>query len=426
MADREFLDPSKDAASKDETFEGDMDPLWNGFDAVLAGLQSGTRVQELLSQVLDLGAASNIADALLIVEPGQTSGPARILASHGLSKAEIRKPALALSRASADWVARGGRALTCADLDSDARFEEMDPEGFVWAVGLPMVAYQHSHGVLVFLGREARDLKQDEVLRQRLVSMAAIILLQFRTHEKLRLIENKLENEEARRLEAETSRDHMELASSISRELDNTLGPILEDLRTRDREDLLQAAARAERLAEQLREITRDTRRDLKLVDLNELVEECLYAATDVARERGVQVQQRLGVSVPRLLLDSALVRRVISNMVVRLIESSKPRARLVAQTVRRGGQVELFMGTETKWKPGQILDTLWSSLGETDEAKGFSLETARHFLTEMRASIEAEATDQWPLAFRIRFPIAHNRDRRLNPGAKGSNEEAA
>jgi signal transduction histidine kinase len=155
---------------------------------------------------------------------------------------------------------------------------------------------------------------------------------------------------------------------------------------------------------------------ELRLVpeDVNRLLRECAEIVEHELKERRVRATVRLGSSLPPLLLDTDLMRRVLLNMLRAGIGHARPGGRIKVQSKRRGERVEVLVAADGSRDVGLVLDNLWSPFrGEVEERASVSSASIQQILRDHRGVLRVSSSPDWPLVFSLILPIVDNRDRR-------------
>jgi K+-sensing histidine kinase KdpD len=169
---------------------------------------------------------------------------------------------------------------------------------------------------------------------------------------------------------------------------------------------------RLERVLEDHIEAARSPSPVLAADDVNRLVGECLSMMSDELEGAHVRVTRRLGASLPMLLLDAALMRRMILNLLRIGLESACPGGRLKVETKRRGEVVEVLVAADGKREPGASLEHLWRPFRASDD-KDVTTAGIEQILRDHRGMLRVFTTQDWPLVFSLVLPISGNQERR-------------
>jgi signal transduction histidine kinase len=340
--------------------------------------------------------------------------------AHGFDDADDRSRLLDFGRRMAAWVEKTGAALDVGDPEEDPRFPDV-PEGCGPCAAFPLSGHAGSAGALVAFG-------VDSVGEPRLAVLARLgALLLDRDHAAAhsRELSRNLDESEKRlivieRLAAagesllETNREFkapLAGMGGLAARVAETLDP--DDPRRSMLEMIVEESARLDRILQDQIEATRSPSPVLVPEDVNRLVTETLaLAAADLAREK-VRVTRRLGSSLPALLVDADLMRRMLLNLVRVGLEGTGSGGRVKVETKRRGDVVEILIAADGKREPGAALEYLWRPFradGPGDEVTGAGVE---RILRDHRGMLRVFSTHDWPLVFSLVLPIAGNQDRR-------------
>jgi nitrogen-specific signal transduction histidine kinase len=146
--------------------------------------------------------------------------------------------------------------------------------------------------------------------------------------------------------------------------------------------------------------------------DVNRLLRECVELAGPDLTTARVKVTQRMGASLPALLLDPDLMRRVFLNLIRTGIAHAAPGGRIKVESKRAGKRIEVRITADGPRDPGQSLENLWKPfMGR--EGGSVSSESIQRILRDHQAVLTVSTTPDWPLVFSLSLPIADNQDRR-------------
>ena len=358
------------------------------------------------------------------------SGSFPVLGSAGLDTLPERAAILEYGRRLVGWVERTRGPLVVQDPSRDVRFEPC-PAGLSAALALPLKSETDFLGAFVVLDEgESTPLAGDpseserEVLLVCLAQLAAMSVDRGRARSRWRELALTLEHNERRMMDVDRRLAAGELKDDLLREIMDALHGIggLADQVIRSLESDDARRAILERLTEETSRLARAMAGSAEMArseprlesdTLNRIMSETLSLVREEVVESRVQLTQRLGASLPPLLLDADLMRRVFLNLVRAGIQSANFGGRVKVETKRRGDVIEVMVSADGERRPGLALDALWGVLGEDDPSGGLRLGLSRHLLLDRGITLRAGTSREWPFCLSLVVPIAGNQDRR-------------
>ncbi|HET9232848.1 MAG TPA: GAF domain-containing protein, partial [Candidatus Eisenbacteria bacterium] len=349
-----------------------------------------------------------------------------VLGSAGLDKLSERAAILEYGRRLAGWVERTRGPLVVQNPSQDVRFEP-SPTGLTAALALPLKSETEFLGAFVVfdegkrtpLAGEPSD-SEREVLLVCLAQLTAMSVDRARARSRWRELALDLEHNERRMMDVDRRLAAGELKDELLREIMDALHGIggLTDqvLGTLDSDDARRAIL--ERLAEETSRLARamagsaEMARSAPRVEpdtLNRIMSETLSVVREEVLESRVQLTQRLGASLPPLLLDADLMRRVFLNLVRAGIQSANFGGRVKVETKRRGDVIEVMVAADGERRPGQSLDAMWAVFGDDDGSGGLRLGLSRHLLLDRGITLRTGTSREWPFCLSLIVPIARN-----------------
>jgi signal transduction histidine kinase len=351
------------------------------------------------------------------------------LGSAGLEAASLRAALLDYGRRLTAWVAETRGPLVVGDPASDARFEN-PPPGLVSALALPLKSGTDFLGAFIVLDeasphpRDGDPGNQREVLLLALAHLAAMSVDRTRARGRWRDLTQDLEQNERRLAGVERLAAAGELAAEIGREMKDSLNAIggLADQIAQTLEVADPRRSLLERMIEETSRLGRaisgssELARPLEVLEpdtLNRIMSETLALVRDEIQSSRVQLTQRLGASLPSLLLDADVMRRVFLNMLRAAVRSASAGGRMKVETKRRGDLIEVLVAADGERQAGQSLDALWAPFQGEDDASDLRFSLSRHLILDHGISLRAGTSRDWPFLLTLIVPIAGNQDRR-------------
>jgi signal transduction histidine kinase len=352
--------------------------------------------------------------------------------AHGLEDVPARAELLAYARRLVSWIEVTRQPVFAGP--EDARFGAW-PGTIAGALALPWDSGRLPGGLV--LGFPGPEEEIDPALGELLSRLGGLAVARFRAEQQHQTDARRLDELETRLVSADRLAALGEMAAQMTREIKAPLvglgslvsqvagefGP--EDPRREILETVVEEAARLDRILDEQLDLARRPEPDLELEDLNRLIGECLNLLSEEFRNHGVRVTRRLGPSLPELLFDPDLMRRVVLNL-LRSAVSRVPRGgRIKIETKRRGDRVELGVSGDGAREPGGALDALWTPfLVDQGAAGSITVSGVDRLIRQMGGVLRVESTRDWPLRVTLTFPIGRNLDRRQLPEDRRSGRE--
>ena len=431
-ANDESLEPASGSVNADARPGGksgaspEIAAITEGLLAWLTRPEDARRIAERVTRAaVEAGGAERAV--ILVRDPDRDELLA--LGAVGFEDPAVRAELLRFARRLGRWLERAGTPLTVLHPADDPRFPPA-PADEGSAHGLPLLASGRYLGAMVVF--EHRDLDPGTPVESRvarfapLASVFALALSRERMQERIERLARDLEAGERRRLQAERLAAVGRLAADMAGEVQAPLaslgglaarlaGELPEDHPHRALlEVMIVEVARLERLLGDQVELARAHEEGLRPDDLNRILAECVMLLERETRARKVRVTRRLAMSLPTLLLNAGLLRRILLNLLRGALESTEPGGRIKVETKRKGEMVEILVAAESRREPGGSLDAMWKPFAaEAGDQAGTSAAAVQQMLKEHGATLRVAATRDWPVVYSLTLPIPGNQDRR-------------
>jgi len=140
-----------------------------------------------------------------------------------------------------------------------------------------------------------------------------------------------------------------QLAAGVAHEINNPLGSILiyshlllEDLEEKDSrrenlEKIVNQATRCKDIVKGLLDFSRQTEPEMKLSDINKIVNEVLSLVERQAMFHNIKITKRLSESLPSVTIDDAQIQQVFINIVLNAAEAMERQGELIIETSSDG-----------------------------------------------------------------------------------------
>jgi signal transduction histidine kinase len=393
---------------------------WDELADLLAGIVPESSVAEALAglarDAVEGGAAARAA--FFVRRPPRPN--LALEGGHGFEDAVDRARLLEFGRRLAAWVEKTGAPLDVPEPAADPRFPGAPPACGPSAA-FPLSGHAGPVGAMVAFGT-------DPAGEPRLAALARLgALLLDRDHAAVhsRELSHTLDESEQRLIVIERLaaagesllETHQEFKAplagmgGLAARVAETLDP--EDPRRSMLEMIVEESARLDRILGDQVEAARSPSPVLVPEDVNRLVNEALALAASDLDGGKVRVTRRLGASLPALLLDADLMRRMLLNLVRIGLEGTGSGGRVKVETKRRGDVVEILVAADGKREPGAALEYLWRPFRADGPGDPVTTAGIERILRDHRGMLRVFSTHDWPLVFSLVLPIAGNQDRR-------------
>jgi hypothetical protein len=368
---------------------------------------------------------------LVVLGPDESGLMVRLLAASGLEEAKSRPEILAYTRGLASWAERTKLPVGVTGSEQDPRFGP-PPAGAAAALACPLLDGDAVCGVLVATLSPDEDGSPPPLCAEELGFLACLateVLVRSMLRRQRGDLRHRLEESEKARLQAERLAAVGELVAEMAREIQAPLASLSgfasrlsESLEPEDERrsvlDVMQREVeRLDRLVGDQVEMARSPDPELFPDDINRVLEECLLLESDTIKTRRIRLSRRLSTSLPTLLLDLDLMRRIFLNILRGAMERMARGGRLKVESKRKGNQVEVTVAADVPRGRGETLEQMWRPfLAEGKRPGDVAAQALERMLTQHHGVLQVTSDAEWPLLFRLCLPIADNRDRR-RPG---------
>lgn len=389
-------------------------------------------LERALGRITECGVESMGFRHLVVLGPDDTSPASRLVAAGGVDDASARRDVLSYARGLASWAARTRLPVGVTGTERDPRFGP-PPDGAAAALACPLLEGEMVQGVLVATLSPEEDGTPPPLRAEELGFLACLAtqaLVRDTLRRERRDLSRRLQESETARLQSERLAAVGELVAEMAHEIQTPLASLSgfasrlaetlppEDERRSMLEVMQREVERLDRLLGDQVEMARSPDPELFPDDINRVLEECLLLESDTIKARRVRVTRRLADTLPTLLLDLDLMRRIFLNMLRGAMERMAPGGRLKVESKRKGNEVEVVVAADVPRGRGETLEQMWRPfLAEGKRPGDVAAVVLERMLTRHQGVLQVTSDSQWPLLFRLRLPIADNKDRR-RPGS--------
>jgi len=209
-----------------------------------------------------------------------------------------------------------------------------------------------------------------------------------------------------------------EAAAYVSHEIKNPLMVIgglaqqverrLEDPGTREKLKIIQnEVKRLEAFLGDLRDFTRPVLPVKQKIDLNQVIREVEEMMSEVARERGVTLGEKLD-SVPFLEADPNQLKQVLVNLVKNALEATEEKGRILLATGFQDGQAWFSVQDTGKGMPQEVMDNIFHPFYTTKEkGTGLGLAVIHKIITDHHGTIKVDSAPGRGTTFLVKLPLS-------------------
>ncbi len=312
-----------------------------------------------------------------------------------------------------EWKVRlaAGRSVRVARREAPARLRLwMTQEKFQEMLLVGMSTEGRLRGVLVAL-----TLSGNETMEKGLMGALKLVADIFGTAYQQR-------QQEARLLESSKMEALGRMAGGVAHEFNNLLHIVSGNLRLARRESgseqwhnrldkVIEASNRGSQIVEQLLRATRMNLPDLKIMDLNHLVEKTLHLAGP-GMGPNMQFGINLAPRLPSVAMDEGQIQQVILNLLLNARDAMSGNGEVVIRTGIVADQSLVYCEVEDQGSgiPDPVRDRLFEPFFTTKppgQGTGLGLSTSRGILQQHQGKIEAFNAPSGGAVFRFYLPMA-------------------
>jgi signal transduction histidine kinase len=247
------------------------------------------------------------------------------------------------------------------------------------------------------------------VLFAALVAVLTAVLMNRIDEE--REIARRLKESQEQLVHAEKLASLGQLSASIAHEINNPLAGVLTYTKLLARkisDDTFEKGAaldylakmesevsRCSRIIRNLLDFSRQSAPTLKLVDVNQVIEQVLTMVGHQAQLQNVEVVRELSPSLPRVMADSDKLQQVFTNLTLNAIQAMSGGGKLTLRTLATDGQVEIDVqdtGTGISKENLSKLFTPFFTTKEKGSGVGLGLAVVRGIIERHKGEIKVQS----------------------------------
>jgi signal transduction histidine kinase len=228
-----------------------------------------------------------------------------------------------------------------------------------------------------------------------------------------------------------------ELASSLAHEIRNPLGGIsgaMEILKGDDRmdatkreilEEVLKQIKRLEKLTKDLLDYAKPVVPELRLSDVNELVDQAIFLVELGEKDLQVQVERDYDPGLPRVDLDPEQVQQVFLNILLNAMQAVDNGGNIRVTTSHESERESVFVEFKDNgvgMSPEILKKALRPFFTTKAKGTGLGLSIAREIMHSHGGNLEVQSDAGRGTRISLRFPLA---DSGIRPSARGEDSNA-
>ncbi|MBF0210357.1 MAG: PAS domain S-box protein [Desulfamplus sp.] len=236
-------------------------------------------------------------------------------------------------------------------------------------------------------------------------------------------LEAEIEKMQIQLLQAEKMSSLGKLAAGVAHQLNNPLGGItlftqlmLEeyDLNSDAKDDLLKIQRDAERcsaIVKELLEFARQTKRELKLQNINKIVGRTLFLLRNQSIFQNIKIIESYDLTIPEILVDIQQLNHVFMNIILNAADAMEGSGSLEIKTFLNGNDnmVHITISDTGHGIPESILPNIFEPFFTTKEegkGTGLGLSMAYGIVESHQGKITAENKPEGGSIFHITLPL--------------------
>jgi signal transduction histidine kinase len=298
---------------------------------VSESLHSGSHVKDVLDTLAEKSAEMLNAKGAMIRILNSKTQELDLCAACGLSDRYLSKGPILSEKIITD-LCRQNKKIIIRDVCNDPLVQypkEAQAEGLRIILDAPIIFKEDVLGILRIHFTEQREFSEEELLYVTLLAERGAAVIQ-----KAQLIEMHESRYDQLALQTEKLAALGRMAAGIAHEINNPLagillfstnmlkkapneGPFKEGL-----EIIIQETLRCKTIIEELLEFSRESKPNMVLTDLNDVIEKAIHILENECRLRRIKLERHLSRQLPNLLLDGNQIEQMLVNLLLNAIQA--------------------------------------------------------------------------------------------------------
>jgi signal transduction histidine kinase len=332
--------------------------------------------------------SSKMCSLLLLDETGEWLD---LRASFGAGADYVNKPRLSAEESLVGVVIRRGKPVQVENVQTSSLYQSVEVarrEGLVSMLSVPLMFAGHAIGAINIYKGERYIFSNEEVhILTALAELSAIAIEKARLYERIVDVEEQLrQNEKLSALGL--------LAAEVAHEIRNPLTVMkmlfhsldlkfpADDPRARDAQIMREKMDHLNRIVEQILNFARTTEPELRLVNVNRLLEDMALLVRHKLSNQNIRFEQQLDAELPAVSADAAQLEQAFLNLTLNAVEAMAEGGRLTITTraIRSpsadsgAAHVEIQFKDTGEGMTAEVQDRVLTSLLSTTKQKGTGL----------------------------------------------------
>jgi len=209
-----------------------------------------------------------------------------------------------------------------------------------------------------------------------------------------------------------------EAAAYVSHEIKNPLmviGGLANQVERRLAEDpaaqeklqiIQREVKRLESFLGELRDFLRPVQPCKREIDLNQVIQDVQGLMIEAAREKRIEIEQRLAPRLPKIEADPNQLEQVLVNLIKNALEATEENGRIVVSSGSRDQQVWFSVQDTGKGMPAEVMDKIFHPFFTTkDKGTGLGLAVIHKIITDHHGTITVDSASGEGSTFTVRLP---------------------
>ena len=209
-----------------------------------------------------------------------------------------------------------------------------------------------------------------------------------------------------------------EAAAYVSHEIKNPLmviGGLANQVERRLAEDpaaqeklqiIQREVKRLESFLGELRDFLRPVQPCKHRIDLNQVIQDVQVLMIEAAREKRIEIEDRLDPRLPKIEADPNQLEQVLVNLIKNALEATEENGRIVVSSGSRDEQVWFSVQDTGKGMPAEVMDKIFHPFFTTkDKGTGLGLAVIHKIITDHHGTITVDSASGEGSTFTVRLP---------------------
>lgn len=216
-----------------------------------------------------------------------------------------------------------------------------------------------------------------------------------------------------------------ELSAGIAHELNEPLGKILgfaqlvkknnnlDEQQVSDIDRIIKASLYAREIIKKLMIFSRQMPRQIRSVNVNEIISSVLYFIDVRFQSRGIKIEKKLDTHLPLIQADSVQISQVLVNLITNSIHSLSAGGSIMVETKHQNDQVILSVKDSGCGMSREVIDKIFQPFYTTKpvgQGTGLGLSVVQAIVEDHHGKISVKSTIGKGSKFQIQLPVKQPR----------------